>query len=111
MNNQTENNPLEEKKSTVIIYCKEWCDYLQKLVQLLQKKDYAFTFIDLRFDTQKAKELVSKLGNPLILPVIYFNNKHYERPALLEVTQVIDLKQWRQRIDRTNYGKKPSRAH
>jgi glutaredoxin len=83
-------NP-SNQEPTVIIYCKEWCDYLRELVNLLQEKDYAFTFIDLRFDTKKAKKLVSRLGNPLNLPVIYINNKYYERPALSEVNEAFDL--------------------
>ena len=97
-----------EKDPTMIIYCKGWCGYLQKLVELLQKKDYAFTFIDLRFNTPKAKMLISELGNPLILPILEINGIFYEKPAPSEVTQVIDLKKWRQRIDRTYYNEKPS---
>ena len=65
MNSQTDNISRDGKELTVIIYCKEWCDYLRRLVSLLQKQDYAFTFIDLRFDIPKAKKLVSRLGKSL----------------------------------------------
>jgi glutaredoxin len=91
MNSHTDNTPLEEKKPLVVIYCKGWCDYLRELVQLLHEKNYTFTFTDLRFDTQKAKNLVARLGNPLILPVIYINDQYYERPPLLEVNEAFDL--------------------
>lgn len=82
---------LNKQEPTAIIYCNGWCDYLRKLVDLLQKKDYAFTFVDLRFDTHKAKELVTKLGNPLLLPVIYISNQYYERPAFSKINKAFSL--------------------
>jgi glutaredoxin len=91
MSNQTDSSPDEKNEPAIIIYCKEWCDYLRKLVHLLQEKDYAFTLIDLRFDTRKAKGLVSKLGNPLILPVIYINDQYYERPVFSKINKAFNL--------------------
>jgi len=52
MNNS--NNKHIEKSTTIIIYCKEWCEYLKKVVNLLREKQQNFTFIDLRYDTSKA---------------------------------------------------------
>jgi arsenate reductase-like glutaredoxin family protein len=108
MKNQTENPYIE--KPIIIIYCKEWCDYLSELVNLLREKEWPFTFFDLRFDTPKANELVSELGNPLILPILDINGTYYEKPSLSKVAESLDLIRWRQRVDRTYYGKKPSGA-
>jgi hypothetical protein len=62
----------------------------------------------LRFDTDKAKELVSELGNPLILPILYINDNYYEKPSFSEVSETLDLIRWRQNLDRTYYNKKPA---
>jgi len=97
-----------ERDPTMIIYCNGWCDYLRELVNLLQEKQWSFTFIDLRFDTKKAKELVSKLGNPLILPILDIKGSYYEKPPFSEVSEMLDLIRWRQHVDQTYYNKKPS---
>jgi len=109
MKNQTENPSLE--KPTIIIYCKEWCDYLRELVNLLREKEWPFTFFDLRFDTQKANELVAEHGNPLILPILDINGAYYEKPSLSKVGETLDLIRWRQQVDRTYYGAKSPGVH
>ncbi|MCH2449592.1 MAG: hypothetical protein MK198_05540 [Gracilimonas sp.] len=91
---------------SIIIYCKGWCDYLRDIVSLFHKKQWSFTFIDLRFDSKKAKDLVSELGNPLILPVLAINGTYYEKPSFSKVTGTLDLVRWRKRIDQTYYNKK-----
>jgi hypothetical protein len=108
MKNQTENPSIE--KPTIIIYCKEWCNYLSELVNLLREKEWPFTFFDLRFDTPKAKELVSELGNPLILPILDIKGGYFEKPPISEVRKILDQIHWRQQVDRAYYGKKPSGA-
>lgn len=95
-----------EKDPIIIIYCKGWCDYLRRLVERLQEKDYTLTFIDLRFDKPKATTLISELGNPLILPILEINGTYYEKPPFSKVREVLDSFRWRQRVDRANYGKK-----
>ncbi|WP_445664362.1 glutaredoxin family protein [Fodinibius sp. AD559] len=79
-----------EINATLIIYCKEWCHYLHELVNLLREKQQSFTFIDLRFDTQKAKELISELGNPLILPVLSFDGIYHEKPPISRVANILN---------------------
>jgi arsenate reductase-like glutaredoxin family protein len=100
-----------EKNPVINIYCKGWCDYLRRLVELLQEKDYALTFIDLRFDKPTAKTLISSLGNPLILPILEINGTYYEKPPFSKVREVLDLSRWRQHVDRAYYGKKASGTH
>lgn len=80
------NNNHTEKSTTINIYCKEWCEYLSNVVTLLREKQQNFTFIDLRFDISKANELISKLGNPVILPILEINGVYYEKPSFTEVT-------------------------
>ena len=111
MKRQIDNTPDEKEEPTIIIYCKEWCDYLRELVNLLREKQVSFTFFDLRFDEEKAEELVTELGNPLILPILDIKGKIYEKPPFSEVSKALDLIRWRQRIDRAYYGKKTSEAH
>jgi glutaredoxin len=106
MNNS--NNNHIEKNETIIIYCKEWCEYLKNLVNLLGERQQDFSFIDLRFDSSKAKELISKLGNPLILPILEINGVYYEKPSFVEVTNQLELTHWRQKVDQTYYGKEAS---
>ncbi|WP_234573508.1 glutaredoxin family protein [Rhodohalobacter sp. 614A] len=105
--NDSNNNHIE-KSTTIIIYCKEWCEYLKNVVNLLWEQQQNFTFIDLRFDTLKANELISKLGNPLILPILEINGVYYEKPSFAEVTNQLELTHWRQKVDQTYYGKEPS---
>ncbi|SHF38271.1 Glutaredoxin [Fodinibius roseus] len=93
-----------EENSTIIIYCKEWCDYLRELVHLLREKQRSFTFIDLRFDTEKAKQLVSVLGNPLILPVLAIDDTYYEKPPISTVADILDLNGWKQQFDKKFCG-------
>lgn len=100
-----------EENSTIIIYCKEWCDYLRELVHLLREKQRSFTFIDLRFDTQKAKQLVSELGNPLILPVLFLNVTYHEKPTISNVKSILDRYQWRKQVDQKYYGTLPAQDH
>jgi glutaredoxin len=102
------NNNHIEKSTTIIIYCKEWCDYLKNVVNLLREKQQNFTFIDLRFDTSKANELILKLGNPLILPILEINGDYYEIPSFSEDTNQLELTHWRQKVDQTYYDKEPS---
>jgi glutaredoxin len=85
----SDNNHIE-RDPTLIIYCKEWCEYLQKLVNLLRAKQQAFTFIDLRFDTKQAKALISELGNPLILPVLSFDGIYHEKPPISKVANILN---------------------
>lgn len=92
MVNQTDNSATNDRQASITIFCKDWCDYLQRLVTLLQKHDYAFTYIDLQFSAEETKELVAELGNPLILPVIDINGQYYERPSLLKVKEVFSLR-------------------
>ncbi|HBQ61373.1 MAG: glutaredoxin [Gracilimonas sp.] len=106
MNNS--NNKHIEKSTTIIIYCKEWCEYLKKVVNLLREKQQNFTFIDLRYDTSKANELISKLGNPLILPILEINGVYYEKPSFAEATNQLELTYWRQKVDQAYYDKEPS---
>ena len=108
--NYSDDNHLE-KYSTLIIYCKEWCEYLQKLVNLLRAKQQAFTFIDLRFDTKQAKALISELGNPLILPVLFLNGSYHEKPPISEVKSILDRYQWRKQVDHKYYGTLPAQDH
>lgn len=110
MNSQTDDNPVEDRDSAIIIYCKEWCEYLRNLVNLLRQMQQSYTFFDLRFNTHKADELVSKLGNPLMLPILEINGALYERPSFSEVEKALDWTDWRQRIDRTYFGMKSSEA-
>ncbi|MFH5885987.1 glutaredoxin family protein [Halalkalibaculum sp. DA3122] len=100
-----------EREPTLIIYCKEWCEYLQKLVNLLRAKQQAFTFIDLRFDTKQAKALISELGNPLILPVLFLNGIYHEKPPISKVKSILDQYQWRQQVDQKYYGTLPAQDH
>ncbi|WP_441000476.1 glutaredoxin family protein [Fodinibius sp. SL11] len=106
----SDNNHLE-RDPTLIIYCKEWCEYLQKLVNLLREKQQSFSFIDLRFDTQQAKELISELGNPLILPVLSLNETYHEKPAISKVKSILDRYQWRQQVDKKYYRTLPVQDH
>ena len=92
-----------QKNSTLVIYCQGWCNYLQKLVNILQKKHQSYIFFDLRFNTQKADWLLSKLGNPLMLPILEFNGILYERPALSEVERAHAWTDLRKQHDRTYY--------
>lgn len=110
MNSQAENTLIKNKNSTIIIYCKEWCDYLHELANLLQEKHKSFTFIDLRFDTQQAKKLISELGNPLILPVLSFDGMYHEKPSLSKVVNILDQYQLEEKIDQKNYGTTPAEA-
>jgi arsenate reductase-like glutaredoxin family protein len=111
MNDQTDSNPGGKKEPTIIIYCKEWCTYLRQLTHLLQEKQWSFTFFDLRFDSKKAKDLISKLGNPLILPILDINGTYFEKPSLSKVGETLDLIRWRQQVDRTYYGTKSPGVH
>lgn len=88
-----------KRNPALIIYCKEWCEYLQKLVNLLRAKQQAFTFIDLRFNTKQARELVSKLGNPLILPILCFDGKYYESSPFSKVENMLNQYRWRKQVD------------
>lgn len=105
----SDNNHLE-RDPTLIIYCKEWCEYLQKLVNLLRAKQQAFTFIDLCFDTKQAKALISELGNPLILPVLFLNGTYHEKPPISKVKSILDRYQWRKQVDQKYYGTISSEA-
>ncbi|MAO64291.1 MAG: hypothetical protein CL666_04770 [Balneola sp.] len=100
---QQVNRIFEEQNSIIVIYCKGWCKYLQKLVNILQQKQQSYTFFDLRFNTQKADGLLSKLGNPLILPILEFNGTLHERPSLSEVERVHAWADLNKLNDRTNY--------
>lgn len=95
----------------LIIYCKEWCEYIQKLVNLLREKQQSFSFIDLRFDRQRAKELISELGNPLTLPVLFLNGTYHEKPPISKVKSILDRYQWRQQVDQKYYGTQPAQDH
>lgn len=106
----SDNNHIE-RDPTLIIYCKEWCEYLQKLVNLLRAKQQAFTFIDLRFDTKQAKALISELGNPLILPVLFLNGTYHEKPPISKVKSILDRYQWRKQVDQKYYGTLPAQDH
>lgn len=81
-------NKFIDRDSQVIFYCKEWCDYLQKIINLSRETHQSFTFINLRFDIPKAKELVTELGNPLILPILSFNGIYYEKPPFSKVENI-----------------------
>lgn len=72
-------------KPLIIIYCREWCNYLQKTANLFHNRDWAFTFVNLQFDPQKAQDLLSALGNPLILPVLEIDGVLYEKPNYKEL--------------------------
>ncbi|WP_234573503.1 glutaredoxin family protein [Rhodohalobacter sp. 614A] len=111
MNNQTDSSPDKKNETTIIIYCKEWCDYLRKLVNLLREEKWSFTFFDLRFDSKKEKELVAGLGNPLILPILDINGTYYEKPSLSKVDETLDLIRWRQQVDQIYYGTKSPGDH
>ena len=111
MNRQTDIKHDKTKEPTIIVYCKEWCNYLRELVKMLREKQWSFTFFDLRFDTEKAKELVSKLGNPLIMPILDINGKYYEKPPFSEINEILDLIRWRQQVDRTYYGTNSPEVH
>lgn len=78
-----------ERNPTIIIYCKEWCDYLQNMVNFLRKRQGPFTFVNLEFDSKKAQTLISSLGNPLILPVLEIDGLHYEKPNYKELKRIL----------------------
>lgn len=95
----------------LIIYCKEWCEYLQQLVTVLREKQQSFSFIDLRFDTPQAKVLIAELGNPLILPILSFNGSYHEKPPISKVKSMLDRDHWRKQVDQKYYGTLPDQDH
>lgn len=97
-----------ERDPTLIIYCDEWCEYLQELVNLLHKKQQSFSFFDLRFDSLKEKELISDLGNPLFLPVLSFDGIYHERPPISKVEDILTLYHWRKEVDKRYFDTIPS---
>ncbi|MGK7371270.1 MAG: glutaredoxin family protein [Candidatus Halalkalibacterium sp. M3_1C_030] len=104
-------NKHADRDHNLIIYCKEWCEYIQKLVNLLREKQQSFSFIDLRFDRQRAKELISELGNPLILPVLFLNGTYHEKPPLPKVKSILDQYHWRKQVEQKYSGTLPAKDH
>lgn len=78
-----------ERNPAIIIYCKEWCTYLQNMVNFLRERQWSFTFVNLEFDSKKAQTLISSLGNPLILPVLEVEGFLYEKPNYKELKRIL----------------------
>lgn len=86
MKPNSNSNPTDS--TTIIIYCKMWCNYLKKLTAFLEEKHYPFMFIDIRFDLEKGKGLGLELGNFFLLPVIEINEALYEKPPISELEEI-----------------------
>lgn len=93
-----------DSKPTITIYCKEWCHYLRKVVNLLQEHQMSFNYIDLNYDPEAAQKLLSELGNPLILPIVVINGTCYEKPPFSKLIEVLVKNQRREILDRNQYG-------
>jgi glutaredoxin 3 len=61
----------------VLIYTKPFCPYCARAVQLLKKKDVAFTEIDdAAFDKVKKAEMVQKSNGRSTFPQIFIGDTH-----------------------------------
>tara|TARA_R110002124_G_scaffold126919_3_gene286769 strand:- start:1225 stop:1548 length:324 start_codon:yes stop_codon:yes gene_type:complete len=80
---------LSKQEPMLIIYCKAWCNYLKKLIAFLEEKHYSFMFIDISFDAEKGKQLVSELGDFFLLPVIEIDGALYGKPPISELEKIL----------------------
>ncbi len=92
-------------KQSILIYCTDWCEYLHDLVDLLQRNNQPYSFFNTRYiqSIQGTWEL-SKI-NDFSLPILSIDGHLYTHPDLLKVQQLLDHRNWLNKIDKDLYGK------
>lgn len=60
----------------IVIYTKSWCPYCHAATQLLRRKGWTFTEIDVTTDREGQQEMTRRAGGRTSVPQIFIGETH-----------------------------------
>lgn len=61
---------------SITIYTKSWCSYCHAAKELLRRKGWTFTEIDVTTDPTGQEEMARRAGGRSTVPQIFFDDEH-----------------------------------
>ncbi|MGE4373498.1 MAG: glutaredoxin 3 [Xanthobacter sp.] len=60
----------------IVIYTKSWCPYCHSAKELLRRKGWTFTEVDVTMDCEAEKKMIDRSGGRRTVPQIFIGETH-----------------------------------